>query len=223
MIKAVVCDLDGTITDCDKRIGLAAIEALRRVQDSGVICMLASGNVLPITHAVSIYLGFKGPCIAENGALVEWKEIVHQLQDNDLPLKAYAILKERMPDVERLFSDRWRVTEVALKRTVDPEKVRIVLKDFPVKVETTGFAIHLMSLGNDKFMGLKKACELLGIETNEVAAFGDSDNDEMMLASSGVGIAVGNGSPAAKKAADFVATAEFGDGVVEGLKHLGLL
>jgi phosphoglycolate phosphatase (TIGR01487 family) len=223
VIKAVVCDLDGTLTDCDKLVGVNGIEALRRVQEKGITCMLASGNVLPIAYAVSTYVGMKGPVIAENGGIVSWKEEVHQTGDGEEPKRAYAHLRKCMPEAEPLFTDRWRVTEVALKRKVDPAEVKRILEDWPVKVETTGFAIHIMEIGHDKFVGVKKACELLGIDTEEVAAFGDSDNDVMMLSNCGVGISVGNGSPAVMQAADFVTQGRFADGVVEGLRYLGLL
>jgi phosphoglycolate phosphatase (TIGR01487 family) len=221
-IRAVVVDVDGTLTGERRRMSLEAVEALRRVNDSGVKVMLASGNVLPIAYAVSTYMGFDGPIIAENGGIVSYKQEVWVLGDPSAPREAYEYLKTRMP-VERLFTDRWRETEIGLKREESLEEVRAVLKDHPVDVQTTGYALHIMSRGMDKFRGVEKACELLGISVQQAAAIGDSENDEMMLRMCGAGIAVGDASEESRRAADYVAKGPNGEGVVEGLRWLGLI
>lgn len=221
-IRAVVVDVDGTLTGERRRMSLEAVEALRRVSDSGVKVMLASGNVLPIAYAVSTYMGFDGPIIAENGGIVSYKQQVWVLGDPSAPVEAYEYLKTKMP-VERLFTDRWRETEIGLKRETSLEEVRAILKDHPVEVQTTGYALHIMSRGMDKFRGVEKACELLEMSVHQVAAIGDSENDEMMLRMCGAGIAVGDASEESRRAADYVAKGLNGEGVVEGLKWLGLI
>ncbi|HXZ24149.1 MAG TPA: phosphoglycolate phosphatase [Methanomassiliicoccales archaeon] len=223
LIRYVVSDIDGTITDAQKRIQVVGIRCLREVQERGVTVSIASGNVLPLAHGIGSYIGAKGPVIAENGGILGYQEKIYRLHSNAKALRAYQHLKERMPEVERLFTDNWRETEVALKPTVDPARVRAILKDFGLEIEVTGFAIHMMEPGQSKLEGVKKACELLALDLSEVAAFGDSDNDAKMLAGVGFGVAVGNASPAAKSAAKYVASGKHSDGVEEGLKHLGLL
>lgn len=185
--------------------------------------MIASGNVLPVAFGLVQFMGIKGPIIAENGGIVSWKEKIYRLHSNDSALRAYSFLKERMPEAERLFTDKWRETEVALKRSVDLGRVRDILKEWPLEIEATGFAIHLMEPGHSKMDGVIKGCELLGIGLDEVVAFGDSDNDVKMLTGVGMGVAVANASPKAKEAADYVSTGLHADGVVEGLRHLGIL
>jgi len=222
LIKAVVVDIDGTITDSKRMIQPQGIEALRQVQQKGVAVMLSSGNVLPITFGLSIFIGLKGPVIAENGGVVSFKENVYKLNSNTLPVRAYDYLKTKV-EVERLFTDRWRESEVALKRTADPKIIEEILKGWSVVIETTGFAIHIMELGHSKMNGVRKASELIGIDTKDIAAFGDSDNDVSMLQDCGVGIAVANASPAAKMAAKYVCREPHADGVIEGLRWLGLL
>lgn len=221
-VKALAMDVDGTLTDDSRLVSLDAVRALREVQDSGVPVMLASGNVLPIAYSLSNYLGFKGPIIAENGGVVSYNQEIWVLGDPEKPRKAYEYLRTKM-DAERLFTDKWRETEVGLKREVSLEKVREILKDWDVDVQTTGWAVHIMEKGMNKFVGVKKACGLLGITPKDVAAFGDSDNDEMMLRECGWGIAVGNAFEGTKKAASFVANGPNGAGVVEGLAWLGLI
>jgi phosphoglycolate phosphatase (TIGR01487 family) len=221
-VKALAVDIDGTLADDSRRLNLDAVAALRDVQDSGVPVMLASGNVLPIAYALSNYLGLVGPIIAENGGIVCHKQKIWILGDQRRPKEAYEYLRTRM-SAERLFTDKWRETEIGLKREADLEEIKRILRDWDVEVETTGWAVHIMNKGMNKFVGVRKACEILGITVDDVAAIGDSDNDEMMIRECGWGIAVGNAFEGTKKAASFVAKGENGVGVVEGLGWLGLI
>ncbi len=222
MVKAIAVDVDGTLADDRRRVNLEAVEALRKVQDSGVPVMLASGNVLPIAYALSNYLGLTGPIIAENGGIVFHCGEVWTLGDQSKPMEAFEHLRTKM-DAQRLFTDRWRETEIGLRREVDYDEVKRLLKGWDVEVETTGWAVHIMSKGMNKFVGVRKACELLGISVKDIAAIGDSDNDEMMIRECGWGIAVGNAFECTKEVASYVARSTDGAGVVEGLEWLRLL
>jgi len=112
--KAVVCDVDGTITDSSKRIQCLGIEVLRRAQENGAVVMLASGNVLPIAYGLSTFIGLRGPVVAENGGIVSYQDRTYALFSNEVPLQAYEHLREVMPEVRRLFTDQWRRTESRL-------------------------------------------------------------------------------------------------------------
>lgn len=215
--------MDGTITNSSKIIQTLGIEVLRQAQDKGSMVMLASGNVLPIVYGLSTFIGLRGPVIAENGGVVSYQDEVHTLFSNQVPMRAYEHLKQLMPGVRRLYTDHWRRTEVGLNRETDLDKVLEALKDWPLEVEATGFAIHLMEKGHSKMAGVRKACELIGVDPTEVVAFGDADNDALMLKECGYGVAVGNASDKAKKAADLVTQGRHAEGVREGLLSLGLI
>ncbi|MEM2943282.1 MAG: phosphoglycolate phosphatase [Methanomassiliicoccales archaeon] len=221
-MKAIVVDVDGTLTDSQRRIQPQGIEALRFVQEKGYVVMIASGNVLPVAYGLAIFIGVNGPIIAENGGIVSFRDTIHKLNSIEQPLRAYEYLRKKLP-VERLFTDKWRETEVALKRTVDLEEIRALLMEWNVKLEATGFAIHIMEPGHSKMNGVRKASELIGIGVEDVVAIGDSDNDVSMLEHCGIGIAVSNASEAAKRAADYVCEKPHADGVIEGLNWLGIL
>lgn len=221
-VRALAVDVDGTLTDDSRRVSLDAVAALRDVQDSGVPVMLASGNVLPVAYALSNYLGLTGPIVAENGGIVCYNQKVWVLGRPELPRRAYEHLLTKMP-AERLFTDRWRETEIGLRRDVDLGAVREALEGWDVEVQTTGWAVHIMEKGMNKLVGLRKACELLAVPLEDVAAIGDSDNDEAMVRECGWGVAVGNAFEGTKRAASYVASGRDGTGVVEGLVWLGLL
>jgi hypothetical protein len=72
-------------------------------------------------------------------------------------------------------------------------------------------------------VGVLKACEIMGISADDVAAIGDSENDERMLTGCGWGVAVGNAPDETKDVATYAAKKGSGDGVVEGLEWLRLL
>lgn len=82
---------------------------------------------------------------------------------------------------------------------------------------------ELTAKGVNKSLGLRRACELLGITAAEVVAFGDGDNDVEMLKFAGVGVAMGNALPVAKQAADRVTLHHDEGGIEFMLKQLGLM
>jgi phosphoglycolate phosphatase (TIGR01487 family) len=221
--RAIVCDVDGTITDGEKHIQAQGIEALRLAQDNGFVVMLASGNVLPVTFGLSAFIGLEGPVIAENGGIVSYREEIYRLHSAELPERAYHHLVQAIGPVDRLFTDNWRQTEVGLKRSNDLERVKEVLQGWNVEIEATGFAIHIMEKGHSKVSGIRKASELMDIPMEEFIAIGDADNDVKMLQECGYGIAVGNASPAAKAAANHVCLGKHSAGVTEGLVHCGAI
>lgn len=221
-VKAIAVDVDGTLTDYSRRVSCSAIEALRRQVDSGIIVMLVTGNVLPIAYALRHYLGFNGPVIAENGGIVSHDDEVVMLSSKSEPTKAYEQLIKHMK-VERIFSDRWRETEIAIKPSYDVEQIRKFVRGFDVKVVSTGWAHHIMFKDTDKGNGLRYVCRnWLKIDLGDVAAIGDSDNDVNMIFLAGYGITLSNGSQKCKERADFVASKPHGEGIVEALRWLGL-
>jgi Cof subfamily protein (haloacid dehalogenase superfamily) len=70
-----------------------------------------------------------------------------------------------------------------------------------------------------KGAGLARLASALGIPRERVMAIGDQDNDATMLAWAGVGVVMGNGSPASKAAADWVAPSISEDGVAVAIER----
>jgi hypothetical protein len=71
-----------------------------------------------------------------------------------------------------------------------------------------------------KASGVRFVAEKVGLAREEVAAFGDADNDIDMLKYAGVGIAVENASPGCKAAADYVTKHHAEDGVTYGVRDI---
>ena len=100
----------------------------------------------------------------------------------------------------------------------------------PMKLAKTSRMTQWFKLGHDIIScdGGKKNAMLdilarYDISSDEVIAFGDSENDLEMLRAAGIGVAMGNGSAESKAAADYVTTDCDEDGILNALKHFGLL
>ncbi len=93
-----------------------------------------------------------------------------------------------------------------------------------VEVTSAGGGIlDCIPKGGGKEKGIALVCERLGIRREDTMVFGDGPNDARMLRWAGVGVAMGNGSPTAKEAADYVTTHVGKDGVKNALLHFGVL
>ncbi|MGB8216521.1 MAG: phosphoglycolate phosphatase [Candidatus Methanoperedens sp.] len=214
--KAVVVDVDGTITYSDRSLDFRAVEALRSLR---VPVVIATGNVLCFARAASKLVGTGGIVIAENGGIVECGSVESDTSHMKECEEAFRFL-ERHFTLERIDPD-YRITEIGLRRDFDVEKARELLMEFPeVEIVDTGFAVHIKSKRINKGIGLKRIAELMGLDARELVAIGDSPNDIEMLKASGFGVAVGNAHPEVKRVARMVTKGEYGAGVAEAVGEL---
>ncbi len=214
--KALVVDVDGTITFGDRSLDCRAVEALRSLK---VPVVIATGNVLCFARAVSKLLGTGGIVIAENGGVVECGKVESDTSHMKECEEAFDFLKEHFA-LERLDPEN-RITEIGLRRNFDVEMARQMLKEFPeVEIMDTGFAVHIKSRKINKGTGLKRIAELMGLDARELVAIGDSPNDIEMLKASGFGVAVGNAHSDLKRAAAMITKGEHGAGVEEAVGYL---
>lgn len=79
--------------------------------------------------------------------------------------------------------------------------------------------VEIMASGVSKASGLARLCTHLGVDRQEVLAFGDGLNDLEMLAWAGHGVAVSNAEPTVKAVADEITTAHDDDGVARVIER----
>lgn len=82
--------------------------------------------------------------------------------------------------------------------------------------------VEIITPGISKATGMAWLAAYLGVPREETIAIGDSDNDAEMLEWAGLGIAMGNATPAAKAAADWIAPSVEEDGVAVALQRFVL-
>jgi Cof subfamily protein (haloacid dehalogenase superfamily) len=84
------------------------------------------------------------------------------------------------------------------------------------------YLVEGLPLGVNKGHGLAWLAGHLGVDRQEVLAIGDSDADVPMIEWAGIGVAMGNASPAAKAAADWVAPSLEEDGAAAAVERFCL-
>ena len=222
MLKALLTDIDGTITRPDRRICTGSVELIRSLVDSGTEVVLASGNTSCVMDALCKMIGTKGTFIAENGGVYRigfsGKLVING--DQAVVRTALATVQDHFSQkgiTLDLFSPTYRFADLAFARTVPAEEVKLVLRDYPVQVIDTGYAIHLQAPGINKGTALVALAEKMGLAPADFLAIGDSVNDIQMLKTAGIGITVANAHPDTKAVAQYIATKEYGDGFVEAV------
>ena len=83
--------------------------------------------------------------------------------------------------------------------------------------------IEAVPIGTSKATGIRWLCEHLNIPNEDTYAIGDSINDLEMLKYAGHSIAMGNATPIAKEAAEYVTTDIHENGIWNALKHYNLI
>jgi len=223
LLRALLTDIDGTLTDQTRRLSTASIETIRALVDGGVIVVLASGNTSCFMESLSRMIGTQGSFIAENGGVYRagFTGPLHIKGDQGVCKKALEVVqahyRERGVGIT-LLSPTYRFADLAFARTVPSDEVKLILKDYPVQVIDTGYAIHLQSPGVNKGTAMVALAADMGIPLSDFVAIGDSVNDIQMLINAGVGLTVANGHPDTKSVAQYVAEKEYGNGFVEAIE-----
>ncbi len=215
--KAIAVDIDGTITDKNKKIHLGAIVALRRLEDAGIPVILSTGNVRAITYGLWRFIGASGPMVCENGGVVwhpDWEKPILRA-DGARARKAADMLAERLGlDAGGITTNAWRESEWCLFPNENLEDITKLISqsDFSnLSVVKTGFAIHLMEPQLSKAQGLEVALGKMGIEAKDVLAIGDAPNDISMFEYVGHSVAVGGCFAELALIADVISPHQHGD------------
>jgi hypothetical protein len=223
-LTTLVCDLDGTLTDAERRVSLPALDCLRGLIRHGIRVIPASGNTICFLDAFCRLTGTDGTLIAENGGAyrIGYTGQPRTFGDRNAAWEAYRRVEghfRAQGTALELFSPNYRFSDVAFARTVPVDEVRGVLEGTAIRVIDTGFAIHLQTSGISKGTALRALAAELGLPLEQVMAVGDSTNDVEMIDLAGVGAAVANGHPSARAVADMVTEKRYGDGFLEAIQR----
>lgn len=77
--------------------------------------------------------------------------------------------------------------------------------------------------GADKGKGLAAMARHLGLDISETMAFGDGGNDIPIIRRAGIGVAMGNAGDDVKAVADYITTSVDDDGIMNALRHFGVI
>ena len=222
MLKALLTDIDGTITTPDRRINTGSIETIRSLIDSGIEVVLASGNTSCFMDALCKMIGTKGTFIAENGGVfrIGFTGPLVIRGDQVAVKTALKIVQDHFLEqgISLDLSPTYRFSDQAFARTVPADEVRWYSVITRYRSLIPAYAIHLQTPGINKGTALVELAREMGLVPADFLAIGDSLNDIQMLKTAGIGITVANAHPDTKAVAQYIAGKEYGDGFVEAVE-----
>lgn len=149
------------------------------------------------------------------------KRIYANTKVNDYTYIERDVLKTDMVVVEDFVSEiKFDVNKILLAG--EPyeldEYQRILTKRYDGLLEiykSAPYFLELMPFGVSKGSMLPLLLEKLGVNRDELIAFGDNYNDMTMIGYAGMGVAMGNGEPEIKKIANYVCATNDEDGIAD--------
>ena len=223
MIKLLILDIDGTITQKDQSILPETLIALRKVVFSNPemhIC-LASGNVLPVMFGIRTILGVGESLAGENGGILLYKQRITSYFQKQKTVEAYKEIEKDLGAVE-FITNRWRETSISfiLDGSYDFTKYE---RKYDVVIQDSGFAKHILNKGQNKGFIARELMKIYSVSKDETLACGDGDNDADLFEAVGMSGTISNGSSAVKERAEYVSNKAYGDGLIDIMKHFRLL
>ena len=241
--KILAFDIDGTLTNSQKIITEETKRAIFAAMDKGCKVLIASGRPVKGLRGYAEELHLKengGYILSLNGGYIMSCADEKVLYDVKVPKKYYKEIYElsKKHGVNLLTYQG----ETVISEDIDDEYLDIEARlnglpkkkvdnlyeylDFEVnKFLMTGDGDYLAEVEKDVFeilpkdvnkgKALEALLAILGVDRDELMAFGDGYNDKTMVEYAGLGVAMGNAKDVVKEAADYVAPTNDEDGIVE--------
>ena len=214
----IVLDIDGTLTrpsghGIDPRV-------FDPLHEWPAPVVLATGKAFPYPIALCDFLDVEHLVVAENGGVAVVRDDVHVHDAGDRIDAVAAAIRDAGHDLGWGNADlvnRWRETELAVRRTVPADSLRGVAAAHDLAFVDTGYAYHLKPRDVSKGQALERIAAALDADASAFVAVGDSENDVSTFERAGESYAVANADDAARAAADVVLEAAHADGTLAAL------
>ncbi len=207
----LAADYDGTLAK-DGHVDASTIDALRRFRDSGRKLLLVTGRRLEPLLDLFPDISLFDRIVAENGALVFDPSTGEETLLAEPPPPEF-VEELRRRGIDRLESGRCIVATWQPFETICLQVIREFELDLQIIFNKD--AVMLLPSGVNKAFGLAKVLEQLAYSRHNVVAVGDAENDEAMMRSCSVAVAVDNALPRVKEISDIVLKGARGQGVEE--------
>lgn len=212
--KMLATDYDGTIAT-KGRITDNVEKAFLEAKQVGFLISIVTGrgfdDLLRICPQIKIF----DLIIAENGAILYLpaKDKIEPLA-NKPPIEFIAQLMQH-----NIPFNQHRIETIVRRRFV--EKVNALIDEFKFPLHIICHKDYglILPLKINKAKGLEKALLHFDITNHQVIAVGDASNDLDFLDYCGFKVAVGNAENEIKAKADWIATKDEGEGVVEFIRE----
>jgi len=242
----LVCDIDKTLIDEERGDDLAGLQSLADALDEADLAFaVASGRNLEqvqdalATHRIpkpDVLVCAVGSEIYYGVAAVEDRGYAHYLSHGWKPdavrsaLAGLSFLEPQPDHAQRRFKVSYylHAEGEAAERALD--EVRSVLIEAGAQatlVHSAGAFLDVLPARASKAKAIRYLARKWGLSPRDIVVAGDSGNDAEMLAARYDGIVVGNHAPELSRLRGrrgiYFANAELAGGVVEGLRHYGLV
>ncbi|MBQ4342894.1 MAG: HAD family phosphatase [Erysipelotrichaceae bacterium] len=259
-IKLIICDIDGTLVNVDKKMMPITKKVFEKLHEQGVLLGIASGRPCG-EHLASRAKGWGfdfqfDVIIGMNGGQM-WDVI------NDKHHEYYPLKKEYIKEIiefmnptginsyvyrgdstlvrwydERMYASSIRNMEPMVVAQSDEEMwekdnnkllfrckdieeadyAMTVAADHPSEhyqfFKTAPIMVEFQDPRINKGVALKAFCKIHNIDLDCVAAFGDAQNDDEMIKTAGMGVAMLNAGTSTMNAADYISEYDYNnDGV----------
>lgn len=160
-------------------------------------------------------------------AILEGPEYLYldydEFKDDPYGVKVMSELKDRLRPLSGDYGN-WRISKLSCDTTgCDKASCYSELSGIYDFVEHNETVVEMVPRGFSKGTGMRKLCDLKGIDIRDTIAFGDGANDVEMFMVAGFSVAMGNGAETAKANADYITSGIREDGIQNALSHLGLI
>ena len=227
MIKLIASDMDGTLLDEHSEVPAETFGLIRELREAGVHFAASSGRRLDTLHEFFAPVVDQMDFVASNGAqVVVSGELIDREVFSHIGLRR---LKETVDNFDCLHIALFDSTHLlAAVRVYDVPAPEVNILKTSIFCDTPEYTmdmayvlqrelgdrfvfapsgsrwIDVMQVGVSKATGIRQIMEYLGIEADEVMAFGDAMNDYEILRMVGHPVAMGNGRYAVKQIAERV-------------------
>jgi Cof subfamily protein (haloacid dehalogenase superfamily) len=245
-IKLIVTDLDSTLLRSDKTVSDYTAEILRRCREKDIKLMFATARPwakltdymaqIPIDalcYDIGTSVMAEGKIIARfTFDLAEQNSIFARLKDDPNIYRISASSDDKSyfcgqaTDSQGIHCDFFANCDIPFNliafRSDNIEQSLGILRDFAgiryFRVTDTNL-VDIAPASAGKWTAIQLVAQHFGLNTAEIAAFGDDHNDLEMLKNCGVGVAVANAIPAAKSAARFTCASNDDDGAAKWIEE----
>src|SRR5437868_10211980 len=213
---ALASDYDGTLAH-DSHVSEEALDALRKLKESGRKLILVTGREMPELQSVFPEFNLCDAIIAENGALLVWPAEGKEEVLGEPPPEAFLteiIHRGVKPfSVGKVIFATWRPQE-----SVVLDVIQSLGLEYQIIFNKR--AVMVLPSGINKATGLAKALKRMKISAANVVGIGDAENDHAFLESCAVAGAVSNALQSLKERCDIVMTRDHGGGVVDLIERV---
>lgn len=246
--KAIISDIDGTLTDI-KRDALPSDKVTQSIKHASnkIIFCLATGRPFQFVTYLTDYLQLQSPIISDNGAVITdsktkvvlWEApLAHEEAKEVLKITNHYDLTRASCDTANLenpkvISENMKIRKISVHGLIPKEAEKLVklleeqFKDLAI-VKAAAFEgkefmdVYISNAEATKQHAVLKLAEILQIQTHEIIGIGDHYNDFPLLMACGLKVAMGNAVPELKAIADYIAPDVDHDGVADVIEKFVL-